>query len=467
MAARSMADPTHLPPWEGFAAAAGAVVQHLASRLTLDLWVVTHVDADQQVVVAAAGPWSPKAAGMSWPWADSLCLRMVGGGPRVAPRAQAVPVYAAAPANRLARIEAYLGVPLVRADGELFGTLCGFGGSPQPDSLTGELPALELHGRLLSTVLAKEQAAHERSVEAAEAYAKAERDPLTGLLNRRGWERSLAVEEARCLRYGLPASIVVINLDDFKRINAEWGHAAGDAYLREAGRLISSARRPTDIVARTGGDEFSVLAVECDAGSAKRLQERLRRDLAGAELGASLGEATREHTDLSSVWQRADHRLHERRQRGHGPGRVDVVRRSAADPRPLLSRLPSGLLAMRDRCLVLMGESGALSSADLVRVTLGDVSVHAEGLQVRVGGRQALIARGEQPENCPVRAFLAWRETLRGALANRSERRSGDAELAGQPVFRAVGPRGRLLPGPMSEQAARAVRGAAGSSART
>lgn len=298
-----------LGPWPGFALAAAAAVQHLNDRLGLDLWLVTHVDAGSQVVVAAAGHWVDLASpGTPFSWQDSFCLRMIDQrGPTVAPDVLAIPAYALAATGVLARVRAYVGVPLEGDEGRLFGTLCAFAGEPQPDSLKDSLDVVQLIGRMLSTILAREQAARARSEDAAAAYALAERDRLTGLRNRRGWEAALAQEEQRCQRYGSTASVVALDLDDLKRTNDIAGHTAGDDLLVRCAGVLTRTSRPGDAQARLGGDEFGVLAVECDAVSVSALLARLRVQLRSAGVAASAGWATRRPgEDLVDTWGRAD-----------------------------------------------------------------------------------------------------------------------------------------------------------------
>lgn len=292
-------------------------------RFGLDLWMVTHVDDERQVVVASTGPWHELAPpGGAFSWAGSFCIRMVQAGAAVAePDVGAAPGYASIASGALARVRAYAGVPLLSTDDRLFGTLCAFAGDPQPASMGEVLKPLALLGRMLSTILTGEQLAADRSQEAATAYAFAERDRLTSLRNRRGWEAALASEEQRARRYGSPASLVVLDLDGLKRINEQAGTIAGDAALASCARVLNETCRPGDTLSRTGGDEFGVLAVECDIVSARALTVRLATGLRAAGLAVSLGCATRRpHEGLEQTWQRAEELMNrnKRRRQQHG-----------------------------------------------------------------------------------------------------------------------------------------------------
>jgi diguanylate cyclase (GGDEF)-like protein len=93
----------------------------------------------------------------------------------------------------------------------------------------------------------------------AELEARAERDPLLEILNRRGFERELVRSIAYVRRYGSAASVMFIDLDGFKAINDRYGHAAGDALLRAVTASLVAHIRASDVVARLGGDEFGIL----------------------------------------------------------------------------------------------------------------------------------------------------------------------------------------------------------------
>jgi diguanylate cyclase (GGDEF)-like protein len=93
----------------------------------------------------------------------------------------------------------------------------------------------------------------------AELEARADVDPLLDILNRRGFDRELARSLAYVQRYATPAALVFIDLDGFKAINDQHGHAAGDALLKAVAAELAAHVRASDTVARLGGDEFAVL----------------------------------------------------------------------------------------------------------------------------------------------------------------------------------------------------------------
>lgn len=100
-------------------------------------------------------------------------------------------------------------------------------------------------------------------------------DPLTGCLNRRGFEQALAREVARSARAGSEFGLLALDLDHFKVVNDTHGHMAGDVVLREAASLLLHSARAGDVVARTGGEEFSIILPDTDARGAFQFAARL------------------------------------------------------------------------------------------------------------------------------------------------------------------------------------------------
>jgi diguanylate cyclase (GGDEF)-like protein len=100
-------------------------------------------------------------------------------------------------------------------------------------------------------------------------------DPLSGCLNRRGFEQQLVREVARGARTGSDVALLAMDIDHFKAINDTFGHIAGDAAIRECGALLRANARMGDIVARTGGEEFMLLAPDTNLEGAAQLAERI------------------------------------------------------------------------------------------------------------------------------------------------------------------------------------------------
>lgn len=141
-------------PWRDCASAVEGVLEFLHGHLGWDVWSVTRVEGEHQIVLRA---WPPDVVrpGTSLDWEGSYCRQMVtGAAPRVATVTAAVPEYARAGEWLHEDVAAYLGAPLVTAGGELFGTLCAVSFRARPRSAARDLPLVELLARLLSSLIA-------------------------------------------------------------------------------------------------------------------------------------------------------------------------------------------------------------------------------------------------------------------------------------------------------------------------
>ncbi len=291
-----------------FATAAQATMSYLRHRLGFKLWMVTRTEGEDWIVLFADDAGYGIKPGQAFRWTDTVCSRMVlGHGPNIAPALVDVPAYAEAPLARELGVGAYVGVPLHRTDGSLFGTLVGLDPQARSPDIREELDTVTLLADLLSAVLNGELNAGDALRQAERADVDLTRDSLTGLYNRRGWEMLLAREEERCSRYGHSACVVSIDVDDLKFINDTQGNASGDALLMRTARALEHVTRGSDVVARLGDDEFGMLMVECDYFDAQAMLLRVQETLAGADVRASLGMAMRKAGfDLEEAFAMAD-----------------------------------------------------------------------------------------------------------------------------------------------------------------
>jgi diguanylate cyclase (GGDEF)-like protein len=133
-------------------------------------------------------------------------------------------------------------------------------------------------------------------------------DPLTGVGNRLAFEHQLAIDWHRWRRYGGGLGVLMLDLDGFKQVNDESGHAAGDRRLRAAAAAIRSTVRQSDYVARFGGDEFVVISSHSDEPGLMKLTARLRGGLLDAGMRVSIGWAQAEASDncAEQLLHRAD-----------------------------------------------------------------------------------------------------------------------------------------------------------------
>lgn len=157
------------------------------------------------------------------------------------------------------------------------------------------------------------------------------RDGLTGLFNRRYFDQVLSREMERAVRYGQVVSLVMVDLDFLKSINDQYGHQAGDAAIKELGRVLARHSRRVDTPARYGGEEFAVILPQTSTSGAQTAAENWRRafsqrTVAGAHpLSASLGVATYPHhaNSLEGLIKAADRALY--RAKREGRNRVCVA----------------------------------------------------------------------------------------------------------------------------------------------
>jgi diguanylate cyclase (GGDEF)-like protein len=172
-----------------------------------------------------------------------------------------------------------LGVPAARADGLSPGTTL---------LVTAELCAAVTVATLWTTnpllVLAAVPPVLllARSLPPEELLAAARTDPKTGLANASWWRQVADAELARARRAGRPLSVLLVDIDHFKRVNDRYGHLFGDAVLVAVAEALRAATRPWDLVGRFGGEEFVVLLADVDLPTAAEIAERIRRQVAAA-----------------------------------------------------------------------------------------------------------------------------------------------------------------------------------------
>ncbi len=124
-------------------------------------------------------------------------------------------------------------------------------------------------------------------------------DPLTGLYNRRYLDNRIKEEVARAQRHVIPLSLLLIDIDHFKQVNDQWGHPVGDDALAALGRLLSGAVRTEDVVARYGGEEIAIIALNSAAPVAAVLAERLCRTVEHTVLVSGAGTSERAEVRLT------------------------------------------------------------------------------------------------------------------------------------------------------------------------
>lgn len=160
-----------------------------------------------------------------------------------------------------------------------------------------------------------------RGLQLAREKQEAAFDPLTKLYNRRVFEAFMNQETAKFKRYGREFSLILIDLDHFKRVNDTFGHKAGDTVLKEVAKIIQKETREADLPARWGGEELALLLPETDESGAKLLAEKLRQKIEHhqfPEVGhitASFGAAAMNSPE-SDLIEAADNALYRAKETG-------------------------------------------------------------------------------------------------------------------------------------------------------
>ncbi|MGV8988819.1 MAG: diguanylate cyclase [Cypionkella sp.] len=170
-------------------------------------------------------------------------------------------------------VRSYLGIPLETPDGYNVGALCAIDTKPRTFSAK-EIALLTTFAKLVLNELELRQIAMS--------------DGLTGAMSRRAWVEAAAKELARCRRDGTEASIILFDIDHFKRVNDVYGHPSGDVVLRTLAQRCFGTLRKSDMLGRIGGEEFAVLLPGTAAEGASELAERLRKQFADTPVDVNL-----------------------------------------------------------------------------------------------------------------------------------------------------------------------------------
>ncbi|WP_339905396.1 sensor domain-containing diguanylate cyclase [Pseudomonas guineae] len=232
-------------------------------------------------------------------------------------------------------IRFYAGRPLLSKEGQALGTLCLI--DPLPQTLTDKQQRLFNDMALLVEGYLKLRNDNEQTAQLRAALSREQRkvmlDPLTQLWNRAGLNHFLPRHQQQADDLSLQLGVLFCDLDYFKKVNDNHGHAAGDQVLWETARRINAAVRPQDVVTRSGGEEFVVLLHVHDESELLHIAERVRCAMSNQpleidnqklNLTISIGATLRVPPEaLSSTLNRADQALYQAK--GNGRNRVELA----------------------------------------------------------------------------------------------------------------------------------------------
>lgn len=209
--------------------------------------------------------------------------------------------------------DSYVLAKLSSSDG-IFGLLYVDG----PSTVLSHEPQREFETELVRTLATIAAVSIENSRLLNTTQDLAMRDPLTGLFNRRAFSERLLYEIERSRSSGRSLTYVMIDIDDFKRINDSHGHAQGDLTLKHLGETLVRSSRQIDTVGRYAGDEFVMLLSDVDRALARLLVARVSSDLRAQHLYCSLGAALfpDDAYDASTLLAAADQALYATKQSG-------------------------------------------------------------------------------------------------------------------------------------------------------
>ncbi|PKM27522.1 MAG: GGDEF domain-containing protein [Gammaproteobacteria bacterium HGW-Gammaproteobacteria-13] len=233
------------------------------------------------------------------------------------------------------QIRFYAGQPLFSQEGQPLGTLCLI--DPAPRQLTDKQVRLFIDMATLVEGYLKLRHVSEQTAQLRAALSREQRktmlNPLTQLWNRAGLNHFLPRQQEQADDLGLQLGVLFCDLDYFKKVNDNHGHAAGDQVLWETARRISAAVRPQDVVTRSGGEEFVVLLQVHDEHELLQIAERIRTalnkepvsiDELQLNLTISIGAALRAPQEPpSATMNRADQALYQAK--GNGRNRVELA----------------------------------------------------------------------------------------------------------------------------------------------
>ncbi|RJX32908.1 MAG: GGDEF domain-containing protein [Desulfurivibrio sp.] len=241
-----------------------------------DFIAISLLEGEEHRIAIASGPKADRFKDLCFPADDGLvgqAIKLRRWMPTHASHQEDYPVFSNS--MRIAGLESLLILPLLKGEQEAIGAL----------TVAGRKPAMfPRERREILEVIACQVAT---KIELARAHEKicqlATTDGLTGLANHRTFQHAFDNMLHRALRQSIPLTMVLCDLDHFKKINDSFGHPFGDAVLQEVARVLAGAIRKVDLAARYGGEEFALLLEDSGISGARKQVERVRRAISALE----------------------------------------------------------------------------------------------------------------------------------------------------------------------------------------
>ncbi|WP_299820477.1 diguanylate cyclase [uncultured Roseibium sp.] len=292
----------------------------------LPFGIISDIAEDRYTLAYTHCPADELVSGVTFPLGDTYCALTLKANEPLATVNAAQSEFAEHPCYKLFELETYIGAPLI-VDGVPYGTINFSAPSPRKRDFTAaDIQIVRQFADWIGHEIAR-QRDHQALMDAKINLERvASIDDLTQILNRRAFLERANTEIQRFRRSKQPFTAVMLDIDNFKQINDQFGHAAGDEVLVKFSRSISNALRAVDVFGRVGGEEFCLILHETQENEALLVCERLRRTIltdcqmedVDQTITCSMGlaVAAREDIEFSTLMQKADTALYQAKTSG-------------------------------------------------------------------------------------------------------------------------------------------------------
>lgn len=307
------------------------LVQHLTALETAFLTRIDWKALTQQVVLVEGQLSMPLQEGSVVQWSDSICKLLFDAELN---QSAAIPSLFPDSSGVALGMQSFFALPVL-SEGKTIGTLCA--ASTAPVVITeNTLTSLKLIADALAYQMALDQQMQlqqkkakvaEKTIDklyqqAQQMESLAHTDELTGLDNRRAFQTKFEQYQLQSHTQGLALALMMIDIDEFKQLNDQYGHETGDLALQQLATVLLAVARESDIACRLGGDEFVLAAVDTDAQGLFHLAERVQQEFQlqmqsmGLKSSLSIGIASSVECPVAQLLQYADQALYKAKEGG-------------------------------------------------------------------------------------------------------------------------------------------------------